>query len=107
MSFGQHEPGMLPRKRSRWWWLGPLASSVIFVASQARDAASKDSAAAPPQVWGMDVAAGNAGSFASVLWGLAGLLVLSLLALAALVWKFVLGKKPVRTVPTAIAGEAA
>ena len=55
----------------------------------------------------MEVAAGNAGSFASVLWGLAGLLVLTLLALAALVWKFVLGKKPVRTVPTAIAGEAA
>ena len=81
--------------------------SVIFVASQARDAASKDSVAAPPQVWGMDVAAGNAGSFASVLWGLAGLLVLTLLALAGLVWKFVLGKKPVRTVPTAIAGEAA
>ena len=21
------------RKRSRWWWLGPLASSVIFLAS--------------------------------------------------------------------------
>ena len=33
MSFGPHEPGMLPRKRSRWWWLGPLASVVIFGAS--------------------------------------------------------------------------
>ena len=33
MSFGQHEPGMPLRKRSRWWWLGPLASIVIFGAS--------------------------------------------------------------------------
>ncbi len=33
MSFGEPEPGMLPRKRSRWWWLGPLASVVIFGAS--------------------------------------------------------------------------
>lgn len=35
MSFGPHEPGMPLRKRSRWWWLGPLASSVIFIASLA------------------------------------------------------------------------
>ena len=33
MSFGPHEPGMPLRKRSRWWWLGPLASSAIFIAS--------------------------------------------------------------------------
>ena len=33
MSFGPHEPGMPLRKRSRWWWLGPLASFVIFGAS--------------------------------------------------------------------------
>jgi uncharacterized membrane protein YbhN (UPF0104 family) len=33
MSFGQHEPGMPLRRRSRWWWLGPLASLVIFAAS--------------------------------------------------------------------------
>ena len=33
MSFGPHEPGMPLRRRSRWWWLGPLASSVIFIAS--------------------------------------------------------------------------
>ncbi|PZN97102.1 MAG: hypothetical protein DCF30_16705 [Hyphomicrobiales bacterium] len=33
MSFGQPEPGMPPRRRSRWWWLGPLASIVIFGAS--------------------------------------------------------------------------
>ncbi len=38
MSFGQDEPGIsrpaLPlRRRSRWWWLGPLASALIFCAS--------------------------------------------------------------------------
>jgi len=33
MSFGPHEPGLPLRKRSRWWWLGPLASIVIFSAS--------------------------------------------------------------------------
>lgn len=33
MSFGPHEPGMPLRKRSRWWWLGPLASVAIFGAS--------------------------------------------------------------------------
>jgi len=33
MSFGPHEPGMPLRKRSGWWWLGPLASTVIFGAS--------------------------------------------------------------------------
>ncbi|RDJ22135.1 UPF0104 family protein [Bosea caraganae] len=33
MSFGPHEPGMPLRKRSRWWWLGPLASLIIFSAS--------------------------------------------------------------------------
>jgi len=33
MSFGPAEPGYLPRKRSRWWWLGPLASLAIFCAS--------------------------------------------------------------------------
>lgn len=33
MSFGQHEPGFPLRKRSRWWWLGPLASALIFCAS--------------------------------------------------------------------------
>jgi uncharacterized membrane protein YbhN (UPF0104 family) len=33
MSFGQPEPGMPARRRSRWWWLGPLASIVIFGAS--------------------------------------------------------------------------
>lgn len=35
MSFGPHEPGMPLRKRSRWRWLGPLASTVIFIASLA------------------------------------------------------------------------
>ena len=35
MSYGPHEPGMPLRKRSRWRWLGPLASTVIFVASLA------------------------------------------------------------------------
>jgi uncharacterized membrane protein YbhN (UPF0104 family) len=33
MSFGPLEPGMPPRRRSRWWWLGPLASIIIFGAS--------------------------------------------------------------------------
>lgn len=33
MSFGPPEPGLPPRKRSRWWWLGPLASAIIFCAS--------------------------------------------------------------------------
>lgn len=33
MSFGPHEPGMPLRRRSRWWWLGPLASAIIFAAS--------------------------------------------------------------------------
>lgn len=33
MSFGPHEPGMPLRRRSRWWWLGPLASALIFGAS--------------------------------------------------------------------------
>jgi glycosyltransferase 2 family protein len=33
MSFGPHEPGMPLRRRSRWWWLGPLASILIFSAS--------------------------------------------------------------------------
>ncbi len=33
MSYGQHEPGMPLRRRSRWWWLGPLASALIFAAS--------------------------------------------------------------------------
>ena len=33
MSFGQHEPGMPLRRRSRWWWVGPLASALIFSAS--------------------------------------------------------------------------
>ncbi|MEN5084205.1 lysylphosphatidylglycerol synthase domain-containing protein [Bosea sp. TWI1241] len=30
MPFGPHEPGSHQRRRSRWWWLGPLASVVIF-----------------------------------------------------------------------------
>src|SRR5690606_17540151 len=37
MSFGPHEPGttLHPglRRRSRWWWLGPVASGLIFAAS--------------------------------------------------------------------------
>ena len=33
MSFGPPEPGYPLRKRSRWWWLGPLASILIFGAS--------------------------------------------------------------------------
>jgi glycosyltransferase 2 family protein len=33
MSFGPLEPGMPPRRCSRWWWLGPLASILIFSAS--------------------------------------------------------------------------
>lgn len=33
MSFGPQEPGIPLRRRSRWWWLGPLASVVIFGAS--------------------------------------------------------------------------
>lgn len=33
MSFGQDEPLLPPRRRSRWWWLGPLASALIFCAS--------------------------------------------------------------------------
>jgi uncharacterized membrane protein YbhN (UPF0104 family) len=33
MSFGPHEPGKPLRRRSRWWWLGPLASALIFCAS--------------------------------------------------------------------------
>lgn len=33
MSFGPHEPGAPLRRRSRWWWLGPLASVAIFGAS--------------------------------------------------------------------------
>lgn len=35
MSFGPHEPGTPLRRRSRWWWLGPLASIAIFGASLA------------------------------------------------------------------------
>lgn len=35
MNFGREEPAYPLRKRSRWWWLGPLASGLIFCASLA------------------------------------------------------------------------
>ena len=66
--------------------------SVIFVASQNRNAAAS-AAAQLDHVWGMDVAPGSAGKLSAALWGLVALLVLALVGIGLLVWRFVLPQR--------------
>lgn len=62
--------------------------SVIFVASQNRSASS--AATQFDHVWGMDVAPGSAGKLSAALWAMSVLIVLALVAVGLLVWRFVL-----------------
>ena len=66
--------------------------SVIFVASQNRSAANPTTAPLD-QVWGLKVAPESVDKLNTVLWGLVALVVLALVGIGLLVWRFALPKR--------------
>lgn len=78
--------------------------SVIFVASQSRAASS--TAVQFDHIWGVDVASGSASTLNMLMWSLIALLVLALVSIAFLMWRFVLSKRmggQSQTIPSAAA----